>query len=74
MIRSEAGRLRGGRAVCPRALGLIESSSSRGDDPHAIAFQLDTLKHQYGCFLATFFRTGTGVMAAPAPIETACPD
>ncbi len=41
-------------------------------DPHAIAFQLDTVKHQYSCFLQTFFQTGTAVVPAPAKLGTTC--
>lgn len=41
-------------------------------DPHSIFSQLDDVKHQYGCFLATFFATGTAVVPAPAALGTAC--
>jgi hypothetical protein len=41
-------------------------------DPHAIAFQLDTVKYQYGCFLKTMLDTGTATVLAPQPLGTAC--
>ncbi len=39
-------------------------------DPHGIAFQLDAVKHQYGCFLDSFLRSGTATIPAPG---TPCP-
>jgi dienelactone hydrolase len=42
-------------------------------DPHAIYGQLDEVKYQYGCFLETFFATGTAVVPAPAALGTPCP-
>jgi hypothetical protein len=41
-------------------------------DPHAIYRQLDAVKHQYGCFLETFARTGVAVVPAPAALGTPC--
>jgi len=41
-------------------------------DPHAIYAQLDAVKHQYGCFLETFFTTGHAKVVAPAPLGSAC--
>jgi hypothetical protein len=41
-------------------------------DGHYIYRQLETVKHQYGCFLASYVRTGTPVVPAPAPLSTAC--
>ena len=41
-------------------------------DPHVICAQLDAVKHQYGCFHATFDRTGTAVLSPPATIDAAC--
>jgi len=38
-------------------------------DPHALYSQLDAVKHQYGCFLATQLRTGTATVLAPG-LET----
>ena len=42
-------------------------------DPHAIAFQLDAVKYQYGCFLQTFLQKGVATVPAPAPLGTPCP-
>ncbi len=41
-------------------------------DGHHIFAQLDAVKHQYGCFFATFWQTGTAVVPAPAPLGSAC--
>ena len=41
-------------------------------DPHAIFAQLDAVKHQYGCFLETFFQTGTRTVVGPGPLGTPC--
>lgn len=40
------------------------------EDPHAIYRQLDAVKHQYGCFLESFLRTGVAVV--PAPDSRSC--
>jgi acetyl esterase/lipase len=40
--------------------------------PHHIAFQLDAVKHQYGCFFATFEATGAAVVPAPAALGAPC--
>ena len=48
----------------------------RGDgiaDPHSIYRQLDAVKYQYGCFVASFLATGKAVVTAPAPLGTPCP-
>jgi hypothetical protein len=42
-------------------------------DGHNVAFQLDEVKYQYGCFLATLLQDGVGVVPAPAPLGTPCP-
>lgn len=41
-------------------------------DPHSIAFQLDAVKHQYGCFLDTLFRVGVSTVVAPGKPGDAC--
>jgi hypothetical protein len=43
------------------------------DDPHDIFQQLDAVKYQYSCFLASFLATGKATVPAPAPLGTACP-
>ena len=40
---------------------------------HYIYAQLDEVKYQYGCFLATFLATGVATIPAPAPLGTPCP-
>jgi hypothetical protein len=47
-----------------------DTSSNNG---HIVAFQLDDVKYQYGCFLATFVQSGIGIVPAPAPLGTPCP-
>jgi hypothetical protein len=42
-------------------------------DAHQIYRQLDEVKYQYGCFLATYLRDGVPTVHAPAPIASACP-
>jgi hypothetical protein len=42
-------------------------------DAHYIYRQLETVKHQYGCFLATYVRDGVPTVDAPAPLATPCP-
>lgn len=42
-------------------------------DAHHVFAQLDDVKYQYGCFLATFAADGRGIVPAPAPLGTACP-
>ena len=42
-------------------------------DPHGIAFQLDAVKHQYGCFFSTFLDTGVATVPAPAAPGDPCP-
>ncbi len=40
---------------------------------HYIFAQLDQVKFQYGCFLATFLATGTAVVPQPSPLGSKCP-
>ncbi len=42
-------------------------------DAHALYTQLDAVKYQYGCFLATFHKKGIATVPAPAPLGTPCP-
>ncbi len=42
-------------------------------DAHYIYRQLETVKHQYGCFLATYVRDGVPIVDAPGPLDTPCP-
>ncbi len=42
-------------------------------DPHVIFVQLDQVKYQYGCFLATFVERGVATIPAPAALGTPCP-
>ncbi|MDB4961161.1 MAG: hypothetical protein JWP01_1160 [Myxococcales bacterium] len=42
-------------------------------DAHQIHRQLDAVKYQYGCFLASYLRDGVPTVPAPAAIDAACP-
>lgn len=42
-------------------------------DPHYIFAQLDEVKHQYGCFLASYVRDGVPTVPAPGALTDACP-
>ena len=41
-------------------------------DPHDIYRQLDEVKHQYGCFFATYFADGVPTVVAPAGLDAPC--
>ena len=42
-------------------------------DAHQIHRQLDAVKFQYGCFLASYLRDGVPTVPAPAAIDAPCP-
>lgn len=52
---------------------VVQYNGDGYSDPHSIFAQLDAVKYQYGCFLETFIKTGTAVVAAPMPLGTPCP-
>ena len=41
-------------------------------DPHSIFAQLDSVKHQYGCFFELYRDTGEALVLAPAKLGTPC--
>lgn len=41
-------------------------------DPHYIYRQLDSVKHQYGCFLESFLRDGVPTVYAPGALAAPC--
>ena len=51
---------------------VVQYEGKANSDPHNIAFDLDTVKYQYSCFLSTFFDTGVGVVFAPKALGTPC--
>ena len=53
--------------------GVVVQYENGDKDTHDVAFKLDEAKHQYGCFLDSFVRTGVAVVPAPAPLGTPCP-
>ena len=42
-------------------------------DAHYIYRQLETVKHQYGCFLASYMRDGVPTVPAPGALTDPCP-
>ncbi|HHP7245051.1 MAG TPA: hypothetical protein ACFE0H_10245 [Elainellaceae cyanobacterium] len=42
------------------------------DDPHTIFSQLDDVKFQYGCFIESVSKTGTGVVSKAKPVLLPC--
>jgi hypothetical protein len=42
-------------------------------DSHYIYRQLETVKHQYGCFFMTYFRDGVPTVPAPNLLAHPCP-
>lgn len=42
------------------------------EDPHAIYRQLDAVKHQYGCFLESFLKTGVATLVPPGAEAASC--
>jgi hypothetical protein len=51
---------------------VVQYAGDGWSDPHTIFTQLDAVKYQYGCFLSTFWATGTAKVLAPAPLGTPC--
>lgn len=41
-------------------------------DSHYLYRQIEEIKHQYGCFLATYLATGVATVPAPGPITDPC--
>ena len=52
---------------------VVQYESDGLIDSHYIYRQLDAVKHQYGCFLATYLRDGTPIVDAPGTLDTPCP-
>lgn len=54
--------------------GLVVQYAGDGfSDPHVIFTQLDEVKHQYGCFFATFLSSGTAVVPEGGAVDDPCP-
>ena len=51
---------------------VVQFADKKGNDTHAIAFNFEAVKHQYGCFLASYFARGKAKLPAPAPLGTPC--
>ena len=51
---------------------VVQFASDGIADSHYIYRQLDEVKHQYGCFLASYVRTGTPSVPAPGALTAAC--
>jgi hypothetical protein len=52
--------------------GAIVQYAPDNYDGHAIYRKHDAVIYQYGCFHASFLKTGTAVIPAPAPMGTPC--
>ncbi len=42
-------------------------------DPHYLYRQIEEVKHQYSCFLASYVRDGVPTVPAPGPLTAPCP-
>ena len=51
---------------------VVQFESDGIADAHYIYRQLDEVKHQYGCFLASYVATGTPSVPAPAALTAPC--
>ena len=51
---------------------VIQYKGDGLDDPHAIYKQLDAVKFQYGCFLASWLKTGTATIPSVKPLGSPC--
>lgn len=51
---------------------VVQFASDGIADAHYIYRQLDEVKHQYGCFLASYVQTGTPSVPAPAALTAPC--
>ncbi len=54
--------------------GAIVQYAPMGYDGHGIYRRHDAVLYQYACFHASFHKTGTAVIPAPAPAGTPCPE
>jgi hypothetical protein len=52
---------------------IIQYAGDGVADPHYIFQQLDQVKYQYGCFFATYAKSGAATIPAPAALGTPCP-
>jgi len=52
---------------------VVQYESDGLIDSHYIYRQLEAVKHQYGCFLATYLRDGVPIVDAPGTLDTPCP-
>jgi hypothetical protein len=62
-----AGNLDGATRV------VVQYESDGLIDSHYIYRQLDAVKHQYGCFLASYLRDGVPTVPAPGALTDPCP-
>lgn len=51
---------------------VVQFASDGIANAHYIYRQLDEVKHQYGCFLDSYMRSGTPVVPAPAALTAPC--
>ncbi len=52
--------------------GVTVAYQVQGFDPHALYQYDDRVKHQFGCFVSSFFATGTATVPGPGKIGDPC--
>jgi hypothetical protein len=52
--------------------GIVAQYGTPGTNGHTIYRRVEAVMHQYGCFHRSYRRTGTAVVAAPAPLDAPC--
>jgi hypothetical protein len=55
-----------------RTAVTVQVASDGIENAHYAYRQLETVKHQYGCFLRTYLDDGVPTVVAPAPLATPC--
>lgn len=51
---------------------VVQWANDGVHDGHEVFQHFEEVQHQYGCFLETYYRTGVGVVSAPAPAGSPC--
>jgi hypothetical protein len=71
-----AGNLSASESGAPYTGVVVQFRGDGVSDPHNVFQQLDAVKHQYGCFLASAYRSAAGLAEVPPPPPStgaACP-
>jgi len=51
---------------------VVQSAGDGFSDPHVIFTQVEEIKHQYGCFFASFLQTGTATVPEGDSLDAPC--